>query len=288
MIYRFCLPPRSKLDRRLFRSLSCSRRCLPGLLLLLGLFSFASPAGAQSSAETLPAHIWSAPRSWSLFAEYSPNSSHILLGVVDQRLFLTIGVAYSQRLAAHRAWQLDYAPEIRPLMIESDPVETGFHYDVCALIAAGQPCTPYVGTYNYPHKMPVRNTNIQSTSYDGVLFGQNYYQSYTFAYGRRWTYVGAFSPLGFRASFLPRSRVQPILSATAGFAVATRDIPMFETSAFNFTFTFGAGLQFWRTPIHATQLEYRVQHLSNADIGYNDPGVDSQMIHVSYVWGRRR
>jgi Lipid A 3-O-deacylase (PagL) len=34
-------------------------------------------------------------------------------------------------------------------------------------------------------------------------------------------------------------------------------------------------------------VEYRFQHLSNADIGYNDPGIDSQMIHISYVWGLR-
>jgi hypothetical protein len=33
------------------------------------------------------------------------------------------------------------------------------------------------------------------------------------------------------------------------------------------------------------RFEYRIQHLSNADLG-TDPGIDSQMIHVGYSWGR--
>ncbi len=210
-----------------------------------------------------------------------------MLGVTDQRVFLSAGGGYNLRLAAHSAWQLFYAPEVRPVMIESDPVATGFQYSVCAPTPSGQPCTPASGTYKYPQKVPVMNTDLRNASYDGVIFGQSFYQNYTFAYGRRWTYVGALSPLGFRVSFFPRSRLQPIIGATAGFAVSTRDIPMFDTSAFNFTFGFGAGFQFWRSPGRATQIEYRFQHLSNADIGYNDPGVDSQMIHISYVWGRR-
>jgi len=230
---------------------------------------------------------WSTPRSWSLFGEYSPNSSHIILGLSDQRMFFSLGGGYNLRLAAHSGWQLFYAPEVRPVMLESDPVATGFQYNVCAPTVGGQPCTPLSGSYRYPEKVPVMNTNVGSTNYSATILGQTYYQMYSYAYGRRWTYVGALSPLAFRASFLPRSRLQPIVGANAGIAVSSRDLPMFDTSAFNFTFGVGAGFQLWRSPGRASLIEYRFQHFSNADIGYNDPGIDSQMIHVSYLWGRR-
>ena len=62
---------------------------------------------------------------------------------------------------------------------------------------------------------------------------------------------------------------------------------MFDSSAFNFTFSFGAGLDFFRRPNRSMRLEYRLQHLSNADLGASiDPGIDSQMIHLGYAWGR--
>lgn len=263
------------------------RASLTGLALLLTLVMAGPRLRAQSVSAILPDGTWSTPRGWSVFTEYSPDSSHILLGIVNQRTFFTVGGAWNQRLSTHRGWQLFYAPEVRPLMVESDPVQTGFAYDACAPTAAGQPCTPLSGSFRFPHKLPVVNTALRSEDYGGVILGQSYYQNFTFAYARRWTYVGALSPVGFRASFLPRARLQPILEANAGFAVSNRDIPMFDTSAFNFTFSFGGGFQLWRTPTRATQIEYRFQHLSNADIGYNDPGIDSQMIHVSYLWGRR-
>jgi hypothetical protein len=71
-----------------------------------------------------------------------------------------------------------------------------------------------------------------------------------------------------------------------GFSVSARDIPKFDSSAFNFTFSFGAGLDLFRTPTRAMRFEYRVQHLSNAYIGATNPGIDSQMIHVGHSWGR--
>ncbi len=71
-----------------------------------------------------------------------------------------------------------------------------------------------------------------------------------------------------------------------GFAVSPRDIPMFDSSAFNFTFSLGAGFDLFRTPTRAMRFEYRVQHLSNAYIGTTNPGIDAQMIHLGYSWGR--
>jgi hypothetical protein len=223
----------------------------------------------------------SSPRSWSFFTEYSPSSGHILLGYSRGREFFTLGAGFTQRLFENRVWKLAYAAEVRPLMLESDPVLT----QVTIHADNGQGDT----IVHYPHKIPVINPmnpfavyQIQvpnsATPLTLVWTGQ---------YSRRWTYVAGFSPAGLQAKFLPHARLQPVITLLTGFAVSPRDIPVFDSSAFNFTFSFGAGLDFFRTPFHAWRLEYRLQHLSNADLGTsNDPGIDSQMIHVGYSWGK--
>jgi hypothetical protein len=75
-----------------------------------------------------------------------------------------------------------------------------------------------------------------------------------------------------------------MVQAAGGIAVSPRDIPMFDTSELNFTFGLGAGLRLWHSPTRATLLEFRLQHLSNAYIGNTDPGVDSRVVELSYVW----
>ena len=269
------------------------RRSRPGLAASLALLFAAALPGARLQAQAgeggPAAPVWSAPRSFSVFAEYSPDSSHILLGDTGQREFVTVGATFSRRLSLHRSWEFSWTPEIRPIMAESDPVMIGHDYDLCIPMTpagVGQPCTPEAGYYHYPHEVPAANTGLRVQDTTFSFAGQTYYQDYAFFYGRRWTYVAGLSPLAFRASFLPRRRLQPMLSLTGGFAVSPRDIPMFDTSAFNFTFSFGGGFRFWRDRTHATEIEYRFQHLSNATIGYNDPGIDSQFVHLSYTWGK--
>ena len=222
----------------------------------------------------------SSPRTWSLFTEYSPGSSHIILGYTNQREFVTLGAAFTQRLFWNHIWALNYRAEIRPLMVESDPVLTGWYYNI------NQPEFQGSGYFRLLQEMPVLSTARRVVNDTFTYQGQMYYQDYVNTYGRRWTYVGGLSPAGLEAKFLPHSRIQPVLTLMTGFAVSPRDIPMFDSSAFNFTFSFGAGLDFFRRPTRAMRLEYRLQHLSNAYIGTTNPGIDSQMIQVGYSWGK--
>ena len=53
----------------------------------------------------------------------------------------------------------------------------------------------------------------------------------------------------------------------------------------NFTFEFGAGLEMYRGNGRSVALEYRLHHLSNAYAGYNNPGVDNQIIKLTYSFG---
>lgn len=262
-----------------------SRRRLAELLLLLAIFGLAPSLQGQTEAPLAPR--WK-PRSWSLFSEYSPDSSHIILGVTQQRIFVTAGASLAFRLVRNRYLELSWTPEIRPLIAESDPVLIGWRYSTCSPgTGPGGTCVPESGSYRIPHEIPVMSPMPATQNYSATINGQTYYQDYAFHYGRRWTYIGGLSPIGLQAAFRPGRRLQPLLGLTGGFAASPRDVPMFFSSAFNFTFTFGGGIRIWHDRTHATQIEYRLQHFSNADIGSTDPGIDSQMLHVSYLWGRR-
>ena len=267
--------------------LARSRLLLPQLALLLAAGLAAAPLRAQSG---FPVSAGPATHTFAIFTEYSPDSSPIILGETGQREFVTLGAMYSLPLVRKRVWEFSWAPEIRPIIAESDPVIVGDYASVCVpttVAAIGQPCTPMSGYYRYPHEVPAINTGQRTLDYTSTIEGQTYYQDYTLFYGRRWTYAGGFSPVSFRFTFLPQRRLQPILGFTGGFAVSPRDIPVFDSSAFNFTFSFGGGFQYWSSPTHAMLFEYRIHHLSNADTGTENPGVDSQMMYVGYEWGRR-
>jgi hypothetical protein len=242
--------------------------------------------GAPIVLSGSPGRIEQGPRTWSIFTEYSPNSSHIFLGYSHSRELVTLGASFSQRIFQHRIWSLDYRAEIRPLMVESDPVETGLSYSVYLPPISGSGVVHQVGHYQYPHEIPVLVYGPQSTSYTAVYQGQTYLQEYRYYYGRRWTYVGGLSPAGLQARLLPHSRIQPVFTLMTGFAVSPRDIPMFDTSSFNFTFSFGTGIDIFSRPTHAVRLEYRYHHLSNAYTGAINYGIDSQMVHVGYSWGK--
>lgn len=229
-----------------------------------------------------PAHTW------AVFEEYSPSSSHIILGQAREREFVALGVAYTHNMHRGRHWDLSYLFEVRPLMVESDPVNTGFAYNIHLPAQPGYPEIRESGVYHYAHERPVLVMGPRVSDTTFTENGQTYYADFTEYYGRRWTYVGGMSPLGLKVNFFPHSRLQPALMANGGFAFSLRDIPMFDTSAGNFTFSFGAGIDLFRRLGHPIRLEYRIQHFSNGYVGFNDPGIDSQMLYVGYAWGRRR
>lgn len=247
----------------------------------------ALPLHAQSET---PGRDFSLCSGWSLFGEYSPDSTHLFLGISQDREFYSLGLTYHHRLLLNRVWQISWTPEIRPFMVETDPVRTAENYNVCIFPNGNVngPCTPVSGYAKFiPHE-PVLNATPATWSSTGSIAGQPYYENYTYYYSRRYTWVPGLSPIGFQGDFFPHSPVQPLVELSGGFAAAARDIPLFDTSAFNFTFSFGAGVRMFRSLTHATELEFRIQHFSNGYLGTaNDPGIDSRVVRMSYVWGSR-
>ena len=262
-----------------------ARRSPINSLFVLATLAVIVPAafvGAQA-VQDVTIKPGSSQRTWSIFTEYSPGSSHIILGDSSEREFVTLGAGFTQRLLQNHVLRLDYRAEVRPLMVESDPVLTGWFFNNNLPPASPLPQSGY---FRIPHETPVLSTGMKGSYNTFTYNGQIYYTDLTYTYGRRWTYVGGLSPAGLEAKFLPRSRMQPVLTLMTGFAVSRRDIPVFDSSAFNFTFSFGAGFDFFQRPRRSMRLEYRIQHLSNAYTGPTNPGIDSQVIHVGYAWGR--
>jgi hypothetical protein len=98
---------------------------------------------------------------------------------------------------------------------------------------------------------------------------------------RRRSYGSGVSPLGFRASFYPESRVQPFLSTNGGCVYFDERVLSPQGSQFMYTIDFGGGIQIFRKERQAISIGYRYQHLSNANISLHNPGTDTNVFYVA-------
>jgi hypothetical protein len=154
-------------------------------------------------------------------------------------------------------------------------------------IALAFPQQPtYSGTVSFTSPVPV-DKPVSSVPLNVILVTQDkvYAGTATYLGGTRSTYVTAFSPLGYKFSVFPNRRIQPFVTGLGGFAVATRDIPVFNSSAFNYTFEAGAGVEWFQSHTRSCRFEYRYHHLANTGAAEN-PGIDSGVVKVTYSFGR--
>jgi opacity protein-like surface antigen len=101
-------------------------------------------------------------------------------------------------------------------------------------------------------------------------------------YGRdETTYAASISPLGVRAILLSRRRVQPTFESDLGVVISSRDIPVDSSSQFNYQFSFGPGVQFFFSQRTAVRLEYVFRHISNANAGAINPGIDQGVFRLT-------
>lgn len=245
------------------------RGALVSFVFALPLFFDVSASRCQSAGKTADGEPYSRLNTWSVFTEYSNTSQHIFLGVSQQRRIVAAGVEYARRLVVKRRFEFAYLAQVRPLFFESDPILAGFRSVATHQILQAFP-------------NPQRVARLDHTQF--VLLPQNILAEEF--YGSQWTYGGGLNPIGFKWSFLPRRRLQPVMTFSSGFVVSTRDIPVDRSEAFNFTFELGFGLEYYFQPKHSLRLDYRVHHLSNAYIGFNNYGVDSNLFQLSYSFGK--
>lgn len=223
---------------------------------------------------------YSSPRAYTGFVEYSNDSSHMLIGYATGRKITALGLGFERRTFLMNGMTGSMIGEIRPFMTVTDPTMTGFKLEF-----PEQPA--YSGLVKFTSPVPVDNP-VTAKPLNVILVMQNqaYAGTATYTGGTRSTYVTAISPLGYKLSLLPHKRIQPFVTGLTGVAFAPRDIPVFNSSSFNFTFEVGAGIEVFQTHTRSCRMEYRYHHLSNADSGNVNPGIDSGVVKVTYSFGR--
>jgi len=230
-------------------------------------------AAAESHLDGTYARV----NTYSVFAAYSNDSSHILLGEAEQRKFLQFGVAYSRRLLLNRRINWQYNAEFMPVSLDGDPLTRFVNTEI-------SPTTQTVsGTLPYPMTQCAPFTVQYNTVVNGVTYAGTEVYS---CYGRRWTVGEAISPFGLQLNLAPRHKLQPYLVSHGGYMYSTRPVPVESAGSFNFTFDGGIGLEYFRSRSQSIRVEYRYHHFSNNNTANANPGVDNGMLQVTYAFGR--
>ena len=237
-------------------------RAIPALILSCSLL----PASAQQQTPASRSSV-------AIGVEFSNNSNHLLIGEAFNRRLAGMDVTYSLALRRTRLVEWNYDVELRPVAFIQDPVSTTTQ-------------TVQFGSQTPDGPFLLQDGPIPSRCKSSVTTLSNGQPEVTIVdtrvCGTRWTYAGGLSPLGQRVTFLPRRAIRPYAVVNAGFLASTRDLPSPESSTFNFTFAFGGGLAFPLAGDRAISVDYRIHHLSNRALGVTNPGIDNQVVRLSY------
>ena len=237
------------------------------------LFAFAAIASAQKEASPATP-FYARTNSFGFLIAYSNDSSHILIGQARQRKILNIGASYSHRLIANHIVSWQYDGEVLPIAYDSDPMETQ-----TITITTTNPPDTTTSTYTGP-TYDVCKPSSGTATVNGTTY------TYVTTCSRRWVYGGGLSPVGFQWNFLPHGRLQPLLDAHGGFMESLQQIPINYAGTFNFTFDIGTGFEWYRTQSNSLRFEWRYHHISNKNTAPQNPGIDSGLFQVTYVFGR--
>lgn len=167
--------------------------------------------------------------------------------VVDRQLYI-VGLSY------------------RRLLIQRENVAIRYTFEAIPLAALREPF--FVTGCNFPG--PNRCVAVQAP------------QDVPFFTHRRTSYGAGASPAGIEFDFRPAKRVQPFVGVRGGFIYFNRNVLETFASQLNFILDGRVGA---RLPLRSGKdisFAYMFQHLSNADIGSSNPGLDSHMISLSY------
>ena len=249
-----------------------------GVLLCIALSSTTS-----LFAQDIPQSVtFSRLNTFTLFAEYSPTSSHILLGASRQRILADLGGAYTRRLFTFWGSDLGYQVELRPVLFESDPLSLESD-----LYTVTYP--PPQGTLTATTTSAYATTSICTPAVTTGPFGlPGETLTRTITCGRQWTFGQSFSPLGFKYSMRTRHPLQPFLIGTLGYMYTSRPVPLADAESFNFVFDFGTGLELFNSEHRkrSVSIEARYHHFSNRDTAPANPGTDNITYMLSYSFGR--
>ncbi len=101
-------------------------------------------------------------------------------------------------------------------------------------------------------------------------------------------YGSGISPVGLQINFRRGCVFQPYLNMSAGILYFSDNVPVADSSNFNFTFGFGGGLEIWHLKNQSVFLGYKYQHISNGYTAPQNPGLDSNLYYAGYTWSWNR
>ena len=228
-------------------------------------------AAAQAAPEQA---YYSRNNSYGLFVGYANNSIRFLEGDSEQRKLLLIGASYSRRLLLNHSLNWQYDVEIRPVALNSDPVET-----VTITETFTNPPKTVTSTSQTVPEYACHASTITTSIPGGT-------STTATTCSRRWVYGGGISPVGFRWNFRPHHAVQPLLVGHGGFIESVDAIPIRDAASFNFSFDLGGGIEWYRTPEHSLRFEFRLHHISNRETAPRNPGIENPQFQFSWAFGR--
>ena len=101
------------------------------------------------------------------------------------------------------------------------------------------------------------------------------------------TYGVGFEPTVLRwNSGARRGRLAPFIEVAGGGVFSNRNLPAINTSKVNFTARAGAGVQILTQRHRAVDVGCRWSHISNANLGTQNPGFNGVQVSVAYHWFR--
>jgi hypothetical protein len=94
-------------------------------------------------------------------------------------------------------------------------------------------------------------------------------------------YGAGMNPVGLQGNFGNKS-VQPFANGSVGFLYFTRQVPILESSQFNYTISIGMGAQFIRRSGRTFTVGWKYHHLSNNYQAMLNPGIDSSLFFAGF------
>ena len=257
-------------------------------ILFLLLIASTMPSAIAQSADANP--YFARKNTFSFFGAYSNDSSHILLGVAENRKLVDFGAGYSRRLFLNQIVNWQYSFEILPVALNSDPVQVDTS-TLTYVFTNGMPTFTFkhvFGTPTGPACVVTPSTTQTYSIYqlpsDTLIGTETVVEVYTCT--RRWVIGEAISPIGFQWNFMPRHKLQPIVSGHGGYMYSTQPIPTSDAGSFNFTFDVGAGFELFQSKRRSIRAEYRYHHISNHSTAQANPGIDNGVFQLTWSFGR--
>ena len=90
-----------------------------------------------------------------------------------------------------------------------------------------------------------------------------------------------FSPIGFEIQQKLKNKLELLLSTTGGFILTDKKFPTDKGRRLNYAFAISPGLIFIMDKTLSILLGYKFHHISNAQTGSENPGIDSNFIFFS-------